>query len=253
MKLYLNIGDQNYMIDTNEPLDISLPLTFDRKNVTAWGMPPPEAKPIVAGKFVGSVEKGAPVNFFTYTLAPHAHGTHTECVGHITEEMQSIQNVLKHQFYIAKLITVDPEKIGEDKVLTVQRLKMALEETPQFVEALIIRTLPNSEEKKYFQYSGKNPVYIHHDAMDLISDMTNILHLLVDMPSVDREEDQGKLLAHKIFWLKYPQLTLKRTITELIYVDNMIVDGIYLLHLGISPGKLDAVSSRPVIYSINPL
>jgi hypothetical protein len=29
---------------------------------------------------------------------------------------------------------------------------------------------------------------------------SGIQHLLIDLPSVDKEKDEGKLLAHKAFW-----------------------------------------------------
>jgi kynurenine formamidase len=29
---------------------------------------------------------------------------------------------------------------------------------------------------------------------------SGIKHLLIDLPSVDKEKDEGKLLAHKAFW-----------------------------------------------------
>ena len=75
-------------------------------------------------------------------------------------------------------------------------------------------------------------------------------HLLIDLPSVDREEDGAKFLAHKAFW-KYPGSVRKySTIKELIYVANEIEDGIYLLQLNVLNIETDASPSRPILYSL---
>jgi hypothetical protein len=75
-------------------------------------------------------------------------------------------------------------------------------------------------------------------------------HLLIDMPSIDREMDEGKLLAHHAFW-QYPENTqFHKTITEFIYVNNEIIDGTYLLNLQIASFENDASPSKPVLYKI---
>ena len=85
---------------------------------------------------------------------------------------------------------------------------------------------------------------------------SGIQHLLIDLPSVDREEDEGKLLAHKAFWNVKDVNTLNEdarlncTITELIYVDNAILDGSYILNLQIASFENDASPSKPVLYKI---
>ena len=44
------------------------------------------------GQFIGDTRMGGPCNFETYSITPHCNGTHTECVGHITNERVSILN-----------------------------------------------------------------------------------------------------------------------------------------------------------------
>ena len=78
-----------------------------------------------------------------------------------------------------------------------------------------------------------------------------IEHLLVDLPSVDREEDQGRLSAHKAFWgMETGPLRINSTITELIYVPDEIPDGLYLLNLQVMNLANDAAPSRPVLYAL---
>ena len=74
--------------------------------------------------------------------------------------------------------------------------------------------------------------------------------MLIDQPSVDKEFDDGKLLAHKAFW-NYPNIIdSKRTITELIGIPDGVPDGFYLLNLSLSNIENDASPSRPVIYKL---
>ena len=80
--------------------------------------------------------------------------------------------------------------------------------------------------------------------------MQGVRHLLIDLPSVDREEDGGELQAHKAFWNYPTEDRLDCTITELIYVANEIPDGFYILNIQIIPFELDVSPSKPVIYPL---
>jgi hypothetical protein len=73
-------------------------------------------------------------------------------------------------------------------------------------------------------------------------------HLLIDTPSVDREEDGGELLAHHAFWNVPDEPRYRATITELIYVPDEIEDGPYILNIQMAPFENDASPSRPVLY-----
>ena len=75
-------------------------------------------------------------------------------------------------------------------------------------------------------------------------------HVLLDTPSVDKEQDGGKLLAHHAFW-QYPENTNTfRTITELVFINEEIKDGIYLLNLQVAAFENDAAPSRPVLFQL---
>jgi hypothetical protein len=83
-----------------------------------------------------------------------------------------------------------------------------------------------------------------------------IQHLLIDLPSVDKEHDEGKLLAHKAFWNVKDVNQVNKdarfncTITEMIYVNEEIQDGSYLLNLQFASFENDASPSKPVLYKI---
>ena len=243
----------NFEVDLSKPIDISIPLTNTDANPIAWYLEKPEIKPVFFGEWTGSVKDGASTNFNNIFFNPHAHGTHTECLGHITKEFYSINQCLKQFFFLAELISVQPETQGEDLVIAKNQLENLLKgKTP---EALIIRTLPNLENKKHRNYSNTNPPYLSEEAAIFIHE-SGIQHLLIDLPSVDKEHDEGKLLAHKAFWNVQDVVHLNAdarlhcTITEMIFVEDEVRDGDYLLNLQIASFENDASPSKPVLYKI---
>ena len=243
----------NFEVDLSKPIDISIPLTNTDANPIAWYLEKPEIKPVFFGEWTGSVKDGASTNFNNIFFNPHAHGTHTECLGHITKEFYSINECLKQFFFLAELISVQPETQGEDLVIAKNQLENLLKgKTP---EALIIRTLPNLENKKHKNYSNTNPPYLSEEAAIFIRE-SGIQHLLIDLPSVDKEHDEGKLLAHKAFWNVKDVVHLNAdarlhcTITEMIFVEDEVRDGDYLLNLQIASFENDASPSKPVLYKI---
>ncbi len=249
MKFFLS---PDKFIDTDEPLDISLQLENSDQNVRAWYVDPPVFEPVRANGFVGSVVEGGGVNFRNVFFNPHGHGTHTECLGHITEEIYSVNDTLKKYFFQAQLISIQPKEIatshGEvDLVISADQLKNAIKDTT--TEALIIRTLPNSLEKKSKNYSATNPTYLDIECIEPIR-MAGVQHLLIDTPSVDREEDGGKLAFHHAYWEVPENPQYQKTITELIFVDDSIPDGNYVLELQVAAFKNDASPSRPILYKI---
>ena len=80
--------------------------------------------------------------------------------------------------------------------------------------------------------------------------------MLIDLPSVDREEDEGRLLAHKAFWNVKDVNNLNEdarldcTITEMIFVDDSVKDGSYILNLQIASFENDASPCKPVLFKI---
>lgn len=247
MKSTLHIGKESYKIDLSKPLDISLSLQASAKNPIAWYLDAPKIEPVQMGDWIAKVSKGASVNFNNIEFNPHAHGTHTECVGHISKDFYSINDTLKTFFFTSEVISVTPEKEGDDFIISEKQIKEQLEgKTPQ---AIIIRVLPNTASKKSKKYSNTNWPYLHYKAASFIR-KKGIEHLLIDLPSVDKEKDEGKLLAHKAFW-NYPKNPrLQATITELIFVPNIVKDGAYILNLMIASFHNDATPSKPVLYKI---
>jgi len=234
-------------------LIFSIPLSNTDKNPIAWYIEKPEIEPVKFGDWVGKVSEGSSTNFNNIFFNPHGHGTHTECLGHITREFYSINQCLKQFFFTAELVSIKPENINDDLVITKHQIEKAL--NGKNPEAIVVRTLPNLQSKKSINYSKTNPPYLAEEAAIFIREI-GIQHLLIDLPSVDREEDEGKLLAHKAFWnVKNvnnlnADARLNCTITEMIFVSNDIEDGNYLLNLQIASFENDASPSKPILYII---
>jgi len=247
VKINFKIKGQFYKTDLAKPLDLSIPMRDSKKNPEAWYLPQPIIRPVQFDDWIGKVSEGASVNFNDIYFNPHAHGTHTECVGHISEEFYSVNDILTQFFFVAEVITVLPENKGKDQVISVKQIRESLVgRTP---EALVIRTLPNSSSKKTRKYSHSNWPYLSEGTASFLREI-GVIHLLIDLPSVDKEKDDGKLLAHKAFWNYPSQTRLNATITEFIYVSNRIKDGSYLLNLQIAPFHNDASPSKPILYKI---
>ncbi len=243
----------NFHIDLSQPIDISIPLSNSDQNPIAWYIEKPQIEPVVFGEWIGKVSEGSSTNFNNIFFNPHGHGTHTECLGHITREFYSINQCLKQFFFTAELISITPENIDDDLIISKNQVINAL--NGKNSDAIIIRTLPNLESKKHKNYSKTNPPYLSEEAAIYFREI-GIQHLLIDLPSVDREEDEGKLVAHKAFWnvknvdVLNDDARLNCTITELIFVDNQIQDGSYMLNLQIASFENDASPSKPILYTI---
>jgi arylformamidase len=244
---------RQWTIDLSKPLDLSIVL--HAQGPRAWYADKMRIAPVINRYFTGSVALGGNVNFNDVYFNPHAHGTHTETLGHISRELVSIERALTRHWWTASLITITPHLCNEsneivqagDRIITLQQVQQAL--SGGVPEALIIRTMPNSDEKNSHQYSNTNFTYMHPEAAAWLA-AQGVQHLLVDMPSIDREEDQGKLLAHHAFWNYPTHPRMHATISEMIYADNSIEDGLYMLNLQVASFRNDAAPSRPVLYKL---
>lgn len=250
MKVKFTTDKTVWETDLSKGVDVSIPIQGGGRGVRCWGIDYPRIEPHQHGNFIGSVKAGASVNFNDIAFNPHAHGTHTECLGHITESGESVLQNPPEPWLVARLLSVTPVLKAGDRVVTHSQLQEGLSETPP--EAIILRTLPNPNSKKSGDYSGSNPPYLEAEAVSWLRDK-GVLHLLLDLPSVDRELDEGAVLAHKAFWGLPEQPRYEATITELIYVPDHVEDGMYLLNLQMAAFENDASPSRPILFPLKPV
>ncbi len=268
-------GGATWRADLTQSRDISIPMRFDEAQPNAYDVEMASAEAYAAGEVIGDVRRGGSCNFDRVTLIPHCNGTHTECVGHLTRERIAITDVFAGALVPATLISVSPVpalETGEsyllvkedaDRVITAAAIESALASAlPACTRALIIRTLPNDEGKRRRAYMRDPAPFFTVEAMHAIV-AHGVQHLLVDVPSLDRAFDEGRLSAHRVYWnlaadareVAVPpsadtQASALRTITEMVYVGNDIADGAWLLSLQIAPFVLDAAPSRPVLHPL---
>ena len=247
MIFHFTKGDKTYRFDSDKYHDLSIPIQDGKNNVNAYHINPPKIEPFCVGSFVGSVSQGGACNCEDIFFNAHGNGTHTEGIGHITSERIPIYQSLVDTHILARLISLQPRLLGTDYIIEASQLD---EIDLTDIDAVILRTLPNSDDKKVKQYSGANPTYLEAKFTKYLAER-GIKHFLLDLPSVDREEDGGELQAHRAFW-QYPEKPrLNATITELIYVPESVKDGNYLLNIQIASFHSDASPSRPILFEIS--
>ncbi|MBR9859618.1 cyclase family protein [bacterium] len=231
--------------DLNRGKDISISLSRN-DGVASFDIQHAEYKDYESGGFIGNVNRGGACNLETITFTAHGNGTHTECVGHISKETYYVNDFVEDIFYKALLVTIKPTFLEEDRIIDLSILNTS--DLKQH-EALIVRTLPNLDDKRSTNYSGRNAPYILPEHMQQVVD-AGIKHFLIDLPSVDKEWDGGVLASHHVFWNYPEQPRMESSITEFIYVEDEIQDGSYALKLNISPFNSDAAPSKPTLYPL---
>lgn len=262
MQVQFTVRGQRWRADLGAGRCIGIPLCFGGPQPSAFGLPAATSRVVEAGSFVGDTRRGGGANCETVTLNPHGNGTHTECVGHILDERVPVAQALSGAPLLASVLTAPLVDEGEDRVVDAAALKGALEEAqPGFLEALVLR-VRGVEASVDSRYTGQNPPYVGAQAMAVIR-QAGVQHLLLELPSVDREEDAGALEAHHIFWSVplgrhdyqgvAPQEEAqgrRRTITEMILLPEALEDGPWWLQLQIPGFMLDAAPSRPILYPV---
>ncbi len=238
----LTIDGVETAINLAEPIRIALPIVHNGLP-NAFHLPRATFEPFRIGSFVGSIEEGGPVRCDVVTLAPHGNGTHTECVGHIAGRRYLITECMADVVDRAQLVTVMPAEVDGDGVITREALANAW--SAGTTTTLVLRTTAASNAT--MAWSGTNPPYVHPDAMRLIVER-GVRHLLIDLPSVDREEDGGALASHHIFW-NWPEAPrVDCTITELIDVPPSVADGMYVVMFNVAAFAGDAAPSNPMLF-----
>lgn len=253
-----------------QPHSIAIEMLFDGPQPNHFGAKPATAAPMQSGDFIGDTRLGGSCNAQDISFNPHCNGTHTETISHVVDELLAPHQVVKNPMMMAQLITIEPTTQWPhdsyqpalepgDKIISKYQLTAVKEKLHHNVKALIIRTLPNGPAKKNHHYGEDiHPAFFSNEAMQWLVDHTQVEHLLVDLPSIDRLHDDGLLSNHRIFWnvaAKVHQLAedqwQNKTITEMVYVPNEIKDGRYLLNLQLPKMSLNAVPSNPLLFDIS--
>ncbi len=276
----MEIAGQSFRVDQASKTVLSIPVRFPGPQPNLYGVAQATSVAFETADMVGDTRRGGSCNFETITITPHCNGTHTECVGHISRDRIYLSDILSDALIPARLVTIVPVCATEtdettlpvpedsDLLITARALSAACSVTipgllpgvaDEFTSALIIRTLPNTEDKLSANYPDTTCAFLTVEAATWLKN-TGVDHVLLDLPSVDRMYDEGHMAAHHAFWgvgaendNVLPESCSHRTITELIYVPDTVVDGCYLLNLQVAPFVSDAAPSRPVLFPVQML
>jgi kynurenine formamidase len=271
MQISFKHQNVEYRCSVAEAKSLAIVLDFEGLQPNHFGTEKASNEVLKLGGFTGDTRVGGSCNVDSLEMIPHCNGTHTETVGHIVNEDIWVGHAALDVLSLAFLVTVEPvlakdtadtyrpKLEPENWVITREMLEEAIAKVGMIQEvkptALIVRTLPNSNDKCARAYSTESqPPFFTVEACQLINE-TGVRHLLVDFPSVDRMNDDGLLTNHHIFWNveeRTHELSAgtwqEKTITEMIFVADEINNGIYGLNLQVPAFGSDAAPSRPVVF-----
>jgi arylformamidase len=242
-------------VNFDAAVSLALPLDFSQDHPRHFGAPLATSTPFRSGRFEGLVARGANCNCQRITLIPHCNGTHTESASHLTIEQRPLYEIVPTGPISALLLTVSPRRqmqTSEDSLpaphdtdrLISRAGLLAAWQAAGAPRALLLRTGTS--------WSDATPPFLSRQlAQELVT--RGIEHLVTDLPSVDRLEDDGLLTAHRIFFGLPPGSTdlaqarrAQCTITELAAFPPELPDGPCAVQLQIPAFSGDAVPSRPL-------
>jgi len=238
------------------PIDLSVPVNPHTGLPRAWYKGPATAEPVRSDGWTGSVAEGGSVNFRDVTFNPHAHGTHTETREHIRDAFHPIDALARSgalPFLMpALLVEAMPEQRstahGNDWVVPMSALESAAPDVQRWApNALLLRCTTGDVHR---DWSNSNPPYLDAGLAEQLVEL-GIEHLLIDLPSVDREIDGGVLRAHNAFFGDDPTTRVNATISELLCIPQSASAGPGLLAMQVSPFVNDAAPSRPLWFPAN--
>lgn len=228
----------------------------------AYGLAPLALEASRAGTWVGDRTQGSSVNCDDAYLCIHSAGTHTECAAHVSDLSVRIDEVAPLTMLRAAVVTVEPTPdpaeacwVSDarfarafDDALARARLLSPPDAPP--LDAVVLRTLIDTTPLR--DWSGTAPPYLDPRLVERLV-RAGILHLIVDLPSVDPEVDGGALIAHRTFFGidLDPLRATNATITELAWIPDHVADGLALLRLDVVAWPSDAAPSRPVMYPLD--
>jgi arylformamidase len=254
MRVEFRWEGRSFWADPKSVIDLSSAVDFSGDQPTFFGLPRAQQNAVEATGFVGDTTRGGGCNCRSLVLCPHGNGTHTESAQHLRADAPAPAQVMTQPLVPAYLLSVGTttlEASGEsyascgqanDLVISAAGLKEAWTNR-SLPPALVLRSLPNDERKRLADYDAQWAPYLTTEAITWLC-ATGIEHLIVDLPSIDRHDDGGALDNHHRLW---DALGDGATVTELAYVPNHALDGIYLLNLQLPHLLTDAVPSRPLL------
>ncbi|GAA0856254.1 cyclase family protein [Aliiglaciecola litoralis] len=269
----VELANGRYQVNVAFAHSIAIEMAFNAPQPNHFGADIATATPMQAGGFIGDTQQGGSCNVNQLSLNPHCNGTHTETLAHICDK-DSVLSLTIADIDIPPLLPCSlisvmpqngiasgeqyrPELTEHDEVISRQQLEHAMADIDDCqLTAVVIRTLPNDNDKCTRAYNEQQqPPFLTADAVLYLNER-GVEHVLLDVPSVDRLHDDGLMTCHHLFWQvpegshqAGPHSLVNKTITEMAFIDDHIADGFYFLNLQMPAFINDAAPSRPVLYA----
>ena len=286
IKLTIELQNASYQVNMASSWSLAIPVNFNQptQQPNHFSANAAQATPMQAGGFIGDTKQGGSCNVNELTINPHCNGTHTESIAHICDFsiddiIEEAGNSKKSALTLAQLnlpalmpcvvisITPElaittaenysPEFYEGDLIISHSALKQALASYhDEQLQALVIRSLPNTSNKRQQTYNSDNqPAFFSREAILYLNER-GIEHLIVDLPSIDRLHDEGFMTCHHLFWhveegchqINENSL-VNKTITEMAFIDDEIPDDFYFINIQTPAFHNDAAPSRPILFS----
>lgn len=234
--------------DGGAPISLGTPLADPDRSPRAFGLPPTTIRPFSAGSFVARLAAGAPINCDILEIAPHGAGTHTETARHASDAGPSLAALGPRPLRLALVVTVAADSGPVDHVVRAYAVEAAAAPFASAAPtALVLRVLRAPLDG--VDFSATNPPYLDPRIVPFLDEL-GVVDLLTDLPSVDREEDEGALAFHHAFWgISSEGVTRPdRTITEMAALPAQLIDGLYLLAQAPLALPDDASPTAPVLF-----
>lgn len=258
MKVNIEHKESIYKLDTDNGISLSIPIKFNSSNNPKfYDDTNPKLDYFKSNGKIYKIDNNAGCNVPIISLNIHCQGTHTETASHIYPQGVKISEIKNIDFLPSQIITVSPlESVTEryhvdysenDKIITKNMIKDVINSSMNFMECLIIRTLPNGDFKFGADYNKVSYGFLSNDAVEHIISI-GVKHLIIDTPSVDMYDDGGVLGNHRIFFKDKDGGINKNTITEMAFIPDSVSDGCYFTSIKFLNFDLDSSPSVPTIF-----
>ena len=255
LNLRAEVSGQPFVVHLKAARKLAYGLDFETLQSGAFGLPRASAQVVRAGAFTGEPAEGGSCRCEILTLIPHAHGTHTEGIGHLSDRPLPVHEDLTDVLVPATLVTPAASPAAPEGALTLEALRAALAPWPAAWRTAVVLRLAEPWDTPR-DWSGTPRLHLAPEAAGWLR-LEGCRHLVTDLPSLEPEWDGGKLAAHRAFWNvapgALPDEGSSRTITEMARLPADLPDGIGLLNLQIAPFARDAAPARPVWLPITPV
>ncbi|MDZ4840329.1 MAG: cyclase family protein [Bacteroidota bacterium] len=243
MKISIPHNHNTLVFDTEQAILMGLPV--ENSNRECFNLPPTHISPVIVGRWTGSVALGSNCNVDNLFISPHGNGTHTECCGHISLQHHTLKDSMTQYMLLAYLVQIQLPEDTTNYALKVSDLNWTDDALKLNISAIIIST-NDYVDKRNAQYSNTQPPYLSLELIEFLNSK-GIKHLLLDLPSIDAENDQ-EMIGHHTFFKENDNWLTEKTITEMNYIADKNISGLCLLQMQVLNIDSDASPSNPIIY-----